>query len=234
MISCYHLNIKHPRTSGMLFDDLGFELETGAWADITGENGSGKSVLFRVLSLRARLDQGTLIVAGRNTSRLSRRRFEGLRRRIGACEQDALLLEDRSVVENLLVPFIARGETRRAPAKVDHLLETLDIKRWAKLQVSTLTPSEKRVVAIARACVGEPSIVMIDGGLEGLTPEWTKKLRQHLRRLHREGRTVLIFSQQAIGPMLGDGVELRLEDGRLEQIERSLRVPNPEIGGPRR
>ena len=202
----------------MLFDDLGFELEAGAWADITGESGSGKSVLFRVLSLRERLAQGTLIVAGRNTSRLSRRRFEGLRRRIGACEQDAMLLEDRSVVENLLVPFIARGETRRAPAKVDSLLETLDIKRWAKLQVSTLTPSEKRVVAIARACVGEPSMIMIDGGLDGLGPEWTKKLRQHLRRLHRHAADPCQLAREVAHDLLARAVRHNAPDDALHRL----------------
>ena len=78
MISCYHLNIPHPRRDGALLDDVSFELEQGSWADITGESGCGKSVLFELLSLRLLTREGTLIVGGRNLDRLPRRKLESL------------------------------------------------------------------------------------------------------------------------------------------------------------
>ncbi|MEC9442702.1 MAG: ATP-binding cassette domain-containing protein [Myxococcota bacterium] len=234
MISCYHLNIPHPRRDGALLDDVSFELEQGSWADITGESGCGKSVLFELLSLRLLTREGTLIVGGRNLDRLPRRKLESLRRRIGACAQKPSLLEDRTVLENLLLPLVARGETRRAAQQVEVVIEALELGALRNMPLEALTESERRVVAIGRACVGTPAMILIDGGVEGLDPAWKKRARSYLRKLHLEGSTVILFSREAVGPMTGRGVELRLEDGRVEPTERSLHAPAPEHIGVRR
>lgn len=234
MISCYNLSLPHPRRDGALFDEASFEVEAGTWVDVTGESSSGKSVLFELLSLRARTSQGTFIVAGRTLARLSRRKLEALRRRIGACAQRPMLLDGRTVTENLLVPLVARGETRSAARKVDAMLEAFELEAVKSLPVHALTESERRVVAIARACVGEPELILIDGGLDGLDAAWRQRVKQALRRLHLDGATVVLFSREVVGPVSGRGAAFRLEQGRLETLERSVHAPMPEDGGLRR
>ena len=230
MISCFHLSVKHPRMEGALLDDVSFEIETGGWAEFTGEAGCGKSLLFSMLSLRARPEQGTMIVAGRNIARLPQRKLERLRAKIGSCQQSPLLLEDRSVVENLLLPFVARKQLKQAPGYVDHILEQLELQALRDLPVHMLSSSERRVVGIARACVGDPSMILIDGAFEQLDLNWKKRVRAHLRRLHREGRTVVLFGRESVGPMTGRGVELRMTQSSIEPVERSVHAPAPEIG----
>ena len=234
MISCYHLNIPHPRRDGALLEDVSFELEQGSWADITGESGCGKSILFELLGLRLSAREGTLIIGGRNLDRLPRRKLESLRKRIGACAQKPLLLEERTVLENLLVPLVARGETRSAARLVESVIEALELDALRHLPIEALSESERRVVAIGRACVGAAPMILIDGGVEGLDTAWKKRARSFLRKLHLEGSTVVLFSREAVAPMTGRGVELRIEDGRLEPTERSLHAPAPEDIGVRR
>lgn len=234
MISCYHLTVGHPRRDGALLDDISFDIPEGSWVDITGEPHSGKSVLFSLLSLRGRPAQGTLIVAGRNIGRLARRKLERLRRDIGSCAQSVRLLPDRTVTENLLLPLVARQRTNEAAESVARVLAQLDFEDVRDLEVSALTSSERRVLGIARAMIGEPSLILIDGGLDDLDRVWRKRVRAALRALHRQGHTVVLFGRDVVGPMTGQGIELRLEDGRLEHLEHSLHAPSPETMGRRR
>ncbi len=230
MISCFHLEVKHPRHEGALFHDVSFEIETGGWAEFTGEPGCGKSALFSMLSLRTRPEQGTLIVAGRNLARLPRRKLESLRSKIGSCQQEPLLLAHRTVLENLLLPFVARGQLKHAARAVDEVIEQFEIRALRDLPVHMLSASERRVVGIARACVGDPSMILIDGGFEHLDLVWKKRVRSHLRRVHREGRTVVLFGRENVGPMTGRGVEFRITQASVEAVERSVHAPSPEIG----
>ncbi len=230
MISCFHLKVQHPRQEGMLLDDVSFEIETGGWAEFTGESGCGKSAIFSMLSLRTIPKEGTLIVAGRNLSRLPQRKLERLRAKIGSCAQTPRLLEDRTVVENLLLPFVARNQLKKAPRHVDEVIEQLELGALRDLPVRMLSESERRVVGIARACVGDPAMILIDGGFEYLDLVWKKRVRAHLRRLHREGRTVVLFGRESVGPMTGRGVEFRITQSSIEPVERSVHAPSPEIG----
>ena len=205
-----------------------------AGREFIGEAGSGKSALFALMSLRARPERGTLIVAGRNSQRLSQRKLERARAKIGSCQQRELLLEGRSVTENLLLPCMARGALRRAAREVEETLERLDLTALGDVPITHLSASERRVVAIARACVGSPSLVLIDGALEGLDLAWKVRARAHLRRVHRQGATVVLFGREPVGPMTGHGMEFRLSEGKLEALEHAVHAPSPEVAGRRR
>jgi ABC-type ATPase involved in cell division len=233
MISCYHLSIPSPRGT-LLFDDVSFEISDGSWVEITGPSGCGKSALFALMSLQRSPEQGMLVVQGRNLPRCTPAKIAQLRRALGVCEQLPRLLEDRTVVENLLLPFIARGATRGAPEQVHEGIERAGLAALANLPASALTQPERRMVGILRATLGNPAGVLIDGGLDGLDEGEKKRAQQLLRAAHRQGSTIFLFGHSWTGSTSGRGVELRIANPHIDYITRSLQAPTPELSGGRR
>lgn len=234
MISCYHLSIPDPR-GGLLFDDVSFEITDGSWTELTGPSGCGKSVLFSLMSLQRSPEQGMFVVQGRNLPRCTETKIAQLRRALGVCEQTPRLLEDRTVLENLLLPFVARNQTRGAPELVQEGIERAGLSALSGLRAGALTLPERRMVGILRATLGNPAGILIDGGLDGLDEGPKKRAQQLLRAAHRQGATIFLFGQEWTGSTSGRGVELRIAQGRIDHITRTIQqAPAPEVSGGRR
>lgn len=227
MISCYHLSVPDPRGQ-LLFDDVSFEIPDGTWTELTGPSGCGKSVLFSLMSLQRSPDQGMLVVQGRNLPRCTQAKIAQLRRAMGVCEQLPRLLDDRTVLENLLLPFIARGQTRGAPEQAHEGLDRAGIANLANLRAGALTQPERRMVGILRATLGSPAGILIDGGLDGLDEGPKKRAQQLLRAAHRQGSSIFLFGHAWTGSTTGRGMELRIEAGQIDRVTRSLQAPAPE------
>lgn len=234
MIAAYHLRVALSKRERPLLDDISFEIPEQTWVQIVADAASGKSVLFDLLSLRVAPKHGKLIVAGRNLNRHGNLKLATLRRRISSCAQHDELLAERTVRENLLLPFIVREQTERAGDELEALLTQLELTTLADVLVRDLSPQERRVTQIARALVAGPELILIDGGLDGLDELYRRRLVALLKERYRAGCTIILFSRHAI-PMMGMRVlELHLEDGKLRTIERSQPIRSPEAGGPRR
>lgn len=224
MISCYHLTVPHPRHDGPLLDDLNFEIEQGAVAQIVGPSGVGKSVLFSIASLRRASRTARLVVAGRNLDRLDDSAVAKLRRNVGSCAQDPQLIEERSVIENLALPLIARGEKAGAYDRVVESVQGTPIEPLLEVAAGRIAQTERRLVGIWRALIGEPDFVVIDGALEELGALQETAV-EALSAAQRRETTVLVFGR-ALSKSL-DGlcsIAWRLDSGRLEPLEGVGRV----------
>lgn len=193
MISCYQLNVPNPRSEAPLFDAASFEVDAGQWAEIQGSSGSGKTVLFSLLSLRSRTQNAKLIVAGRNASRLGSDGLAELRKRIGSCPEEPHYLEHRSLVENLLLPFVARGEHQGAYEQVSGLLVRVGMDELSDVQMKNLSLTERCAAGVMRALVGQPEVVLLDEIL-GRTGSYRGALETELARVRDAGSTVIVFS----------------------------------------
>lgn len=234
MISCYHLCIPHPYKDGALFDDASFDIPKGAWAEVLGQGSSGKSILFSILSLRQRATQATLILYGCNILRLRRGKLEELRRRIGSCAQYPVMLEERSVLENLLLPLLVRGSKKSARDEAMHVLDELNLCHLCDVKASALTTQERRLIGLARTTLSSPELILVDGGVEGLDMHFRKRGMQLLKRMHRQGCTVVLFAREATSSLGGIKLDLRLEGGQVRMCTRATHAPCPEILGVRR
>ncbi len=215
MISCYHLTVHHPRRERPLLDDVSLEIERGEFVEVIAPSGQGKSVLCSILSLRRRVLGAKCIIAGRNLDRLDAAGVAEVRQKIGACTQHPKFLERRSVLENLLLPLVARQQPDRALGKVERLIEQTRVQALAEVPAGGLAAGERRLVGIFRALVGQPPLVVIDGGLEGLGEHYADAARG-LRRAFEAGSTV-VLAARAASPL--DDLRtttLELRDGRLE------------------
>lgn len=228
IISCFHLALDADGAdSRKLIDDLSFEVHEGSWNEVVGRSGCGKSLLFGILSLRFAPANGKLVVDGRNFDRLSANGVADLRRRFASCGQEPILLERRTVLENLVLPFVVRGEERRALETCEELLEEAELGHVRDVAVADLSHQERVVVAFLRAIAGGPRVVLLDGILDQLEEDWRRLVIRLLQRRHLDGVTVLLFGREK-SQNARRGVVFHMAEGRFESIDDPVaheRVP---------
>jgi ABC-type methionine transport system ATPase subunit len=214
MIALYDVTVHRRVGETPLFDGLSLEVDSGEWVSIVGPQAAGKSVLFSCISARATPRSGRVVLGGRNTARLDQDGWATLRRRIGACEQRPMLLEERSVTENLLVADLAREQTGDAPARVDALVSEFDLDAVRERAVSQLCDGRRRLIGALRATVGTPPLIVLDGVFDAGQP-WSDRLADRLKTCVDAGSTVVTLGRRT--PPDFDGRCLELSDGTLSE-----------------
>src|SRR5947209_7542997 len=130
---------------------------------LTGPSGAGKTTLLRLVFAAERPDRGELSVAGRSLGRLSDASIPYVRRNIGVVFQDFKLLGDRSALENVAMPLQILGlGPRDIRARAAAALEAVGLGTRTEARARTLSGGEQQRVAVARAIVGEPAILLGD------------------------------------------------------------------------
>lgn len=198
MISCFQLSIQHPRAGQPLFENASFEIEPASWTEIIGPAASGKSLLFSILSLSHSPHQGKLLIAGRNVERLRGPAYAELRRRIGSCPQNPTLLNRRSVIENLIIPLVVRGQPDNAATEAERLLDALDLTTLRDAPLKSLANSERQAIAVLRAIIGRPPLIIIDDGFDLLDPKHLQPILTLLHAAQTNGSTLILFARKPI------------------------------------
>ena len=196
--------------------DVSFALAAGELAFLTGRSGAGKSTVLRLIPAIERPNRGTVIVNGQNVGALKRAAIPYLRRNIGLVFQDQKLLHDRSVFDNVMLPLAfsvhaPREAARRARAALDKV-GLLARERAHPVQLSG---GEQQRLAIARAVVNRPSLLVADEPTANLDAESAARILDIFVSFQQVGVTVLIATHdQALIERYG-GKVLRLDAGRI-------------------
>ncbi len=184
----------HTRLGGkMIFDGLDLDVPRGSVTAIMGPSGTGKTTLLKHLTGQLRPDAGSVRVDGKEVTRLSRRALFDLRERIGFLFQNSALLTDFSVFENVAFPL--RQHARLPEELVRNVvltkLQAVGLRGAARLMPSELSGGMARRVALARAIVFDPMLILYDEPFVGLDPI---ALNQVLRLIATLNRTLGITS----------------------------------------
>jgi cell division transport system ATP-binding protein len=201
--------------------DLDFVLPTGSFHFVTGPSGAGKTSLLRLISLAARPTSGRIELFGQDVGRAGPTRRPALRRRIGVVFQDLLLLDHLSVFDNAALPLRISG--RRASeyrADVAELLNWVGLGGRMDSLPSTLAGGEQQRLAIARAVVNRPEILLADEPTGNVDHEMALRLYRLFVELNRLGTTILIATHDKDLVARSNRPLLHLDRGRL-----SLRPP---------
>jgi cell division transport system ATP-binding protein len=173
--------------------EVSFTVGPGEVCVLTGPSGAGKSTLLRMLYAAERADAGRVEVAGHDLASLARARIPRLRREVGVVFQDFKLLADRSVRENVAIALeirhVRRREVRR---RVDAALSAVGLLPRGEARVRHLSGGEQQRVAVARAVVGEPEIVLADEPTGNLDPDRASELLMLFETLRRRGTTMIV------------------------------------------
>ena len=164
MLNLDHVEVRRGAFK-LVLSDLSLAIGRGELLVVVGPSGAGKSTLLRLMAALELPTSGRITIAGQDVARLSARARAHLRRRIGIVPQDALLFEDRSVLDNVSAPALIAGEGRieavnRARAALQRV--GLDQARFGTLRCDQLAAGERRRVALARALANRPALLLID------------------------------------------------------------------------
>ena len=170
-----------------------FNIERGELAFLTGPSGAGKSTVLRLIALIDRPTRGTVLVNDQNTARISRRRIPRFRQRLGVVFQDHKLLYDRSVFDNVALPLVIAGASRREVEKrVRAALDQVGLLDREAHPPITLSTGEQQRVGIARALAPRPDVLIADEPTGNLDPDLSAEIMQLFARFNEVGVTLLI------------------------------------------
>ena len=200
---------------------VSFALERGELAFLTGPSGAGKSTLLKLIALIERPSRGTVVVNNQNTSRVSRRRIPRFRQRLGVVFQDHKLLYDRTVFDNVALPLVIAGATRREVEKrVRAALDVVGLLGRETHAPITLSTGEQQRVGIARAVAGRPEVVIADEPTGNLDPDLSFEIMQLFARFNEVGVTLLIATHDLERIESLPHRRLKLVAGRIEGDSR--------------
>ena len=195
--------------------NLSFEVNERELAVISGHSGAGKSTLLKLIAAIERPTGGAVLVGGQNVGGLSRGALPFLRRRIGMVFQDQKLLFDRSAFDNVMLPLsIAGFPGREAAQRVRAALDKVGLGNREKAMPIALSGGEQQRLAIARAVVNRPSLLLADEPTAHLDIETANDVARIFMEFNRVGVTVLIATYAA--DLFPATRRLRLDHGNLQ------------------
>ncbi|MCR5486510.1 MAG: ATP-binding cassette domain-containing protein [Lachnospiraceae bacterium] len=203
-----------------LFRGLNLEVEEGEWILLTGRSGSGKSTIIRMILKEVEPDGGSILVNGRDISTIRPADIPFYRRQIGTVFQDFRLFEDYTVYENLeLVYGMIGGRGKEAERKITNTLNMLGIDHLHRRRPKQLSGGEMQKVCLARALLGNPSIVLADEPTGNLDPTSSAEILKLMELIHRHGITVVMATHDL------DNVRRLMHTGRridLDDIKEDI------------
>ncbi|MCE7008699.1 ATP-binding cassette domain-containing protein [Kibdelosporangium philippinense] len=198
-------------------DGVSLEVNAGAALGVVGPTGSGKSTLARVVSLQERPDTGAIRLDGLNTAALDTRSLRATRRQIGFVTGETQLFKQRTTAGNIALPLEQSGvDGPQRRARVGRLLDLIGLTDKAAAYPDDLTAGQRRRVAVARALVGEPGLLLADDPTANLDTDGAAGVLAVLDRARAElGVTLLVATQDtAVVRRICDDIAL-LDSGKL-------------------
>ena len=173
--------------------DVRLRLAAGSFHFLMGPSGAGKTSLLRVLSLAQPVSRGRVVMFGRDATALDRAETGGLQRRIGVVFQDFRLLDHLSVFENVALPLrLAGADDEQIAGHVGELLGWLGLGEAIEKPPTELSMGQRQLVAVGRAVVGRPSLLLADEPTSSVDGGHARRLIHLLLSLHRLGTTVVV------------------------------------------
>jgi len=194
MIEFQHVFKSYGRGRNILAD-LTFQVAAGEFVFVAGPSGAGKSTLLKMIAGLEPPSRGTIQVNGQRLDKLSARARPYLRRAVGVILQDTHLLYDRSAMQNVLLPLAVTGlDPKVAHARARAALEKVGLSAKEDLSPIELSGGEQQRLAIARAIVNRPAILIADEPTANLDRENARRILSVFKDFNRVGVTTLIAS----------------------------------------
>ena len=192
IVEMHNVGIRYGQGPEVL-SDIKLSLKKGSFHFLTGKSGAGKTSLLSMMYLAQRPSRGVLTVFGKNVNFTNRDSLALLRRRVGVVFQDFRLLEHLSAFDNVALPLRVCGMGEKEIKKrVTELLRWVELDSRMLSKASTLSGGEKQRIAIARAVINRPDILLADEPTGNVDNDIAPKLMKLFVELNKLGTTVVI------------------------------------------
>ena len=173
--------------------DVTFAVETGEFVSIVGHSGAGKTTLTKMILAEENPSEGTVFFESIDVHKLKSKDLTKLRRRIGVVFQDYKLLSNKTAYENIAFAMEAVGKTEdEIKSDVPHVLELVDLSHRTTHFPSQMSGGEQQRLAIARAIINQPELIIADEPTGNLDPVNTHEIVQILKKINDLGTTVIL------------------------------------------
>ena len=196
--------------------NVSLKIEKGEFAFVVGPSGAGKSTLIKMLFREELATEGEIIVNGRNLTELTPKEVPYFRRSLGIVFQDFRLLPDKNCYENVAFAMrVVEAPRREIQRRVKNALDLVGLLPKAKIFPAQLSGGEQQRVAVARAIVNSPAVVIADEPTGNLDPDNSWEIMKIFDRISRAGTTVLMATHDK--PIVDQMMKrvIALEDGRI-------------------
>lgn len=197
---------------------IDIQINNGEIVTIVGASGAGKSTLLQIIGTLEKADKGDVIINGQNISKLSQKALASFRNKnIGFVFQFHHLLPEFTALENICIPaFIAGTPKSKALDKAMQLLEYLNLTERASHKPSMLSGGEQQRVAVARALINNPAVILADEPSGNLDSQNAKELHELFFKLREQtGQTFVIVTHNPDLAQMADRT-LTIKDGKIE------------------
>jgi len=199
--------------------DLTLNVEKAEFVFLTGPSGAGKSTFLRLLLMQERPTEGEVFVNGHNLSMLSRREIQEYRRGIGFVFQDFKLIPSRTVLENIsFVPEVLGVPAANQRRRAFQVLKWVGLQHRMNAYPKDLSGGEQQRIAIARALVNDPALLIADEPTGNLDPDLSLEIMNLLREINAGGTTVLVATHDRELIRLVGRRTITLDQGRVVEV----------------
>jgi cell division transport system ATP-binding protein len=199
--------------------DLTLNVEKAEFVFLTGPSGAGKSTFLRLLLLQERPTEGEVFVNGHNLAMLSRREIQEYRRGIGFVFQDFKLIPSRTVLENVsFVPEVLGVPAANQRRRAFQVLKWVGLQHRMNAYPNDLSGGEQQRIAIARALVNDPAVLIADEPTGNLDPDLSLEIMNLLREINAGGTTVLVATHDRELIRLVGRRTITLDQGRVVEV----------------
>ena len=199
--------------------DLTLNVEKAEFVFLTGPSGAGKSTFLRLLLLQERPTEGEVFVNGHNLAMLSRREIQEYRRGIGFVFQDFKLIPSRTVLEKIsFVPEVLGVPAAQQRRRAFQVLKWVGLQHRMNAYPKDLSGGEQQRIAIARALVNDPVLLIADEPTGNLDPDLSLEIMNLLREINAGGTTVLVATHDRELIRLVGRRTITLDQGRVVEV----------------
>lgn len=218
---------KSYRAGAPVLRGMNLVIERGEFVFVTGASGAGKSTLLRLLYRAETVDEGRILFLGRDISRLTDASIPFLRRNVGVVFQDFKIVAHWTVFENVAVALEVLGlPDRMIRTRVGEALERVGLAGRGGCLAGVLSGGEKQRLAIARAIIAEPALIIADEPTGNLDPQLAVDILGLFDEVNEAGTTVIFATHDRALLELLERRVLVLDEGKASDVPRGLAAPS--------